>query len=47
MVCGKGRSGLSIKALQDHVDDDDKVYLGTEKLSNETLASFTDINPKE
>lgn len=34
------------KALQDHVDDDDKVYLGTGKLSNETLASF-DINPKE
>ena len=35
------------KALQDHVDDDDKVYLGTEKLTNETLPSFNDINPKE
>ena len=35
------------KALQDHVDEDDKVYFGTEKLSNETLASFNDINPKD
>lgn len=35
------------KALKDHVDDEDKVYLGTEKLSNETLPSFNDINPKE
>lgn len=35
------------KTLQDHVDDDDKVYLGIEKLSNETLTSFKDINPKE
>lgn len=35
------------KALQDHVDDDDKVYLGIGKLTSETLPSFNDINPKD
>ena len=34
------------KAIADHVDDDDKVYIGTEKLSSETESSF-DINPKD
>lgn len=34
-------------SIQDHVDEDDKVYLGTEKLGGETPLSFTDINPKE
>lgn len=35
------------KAIADHVDDDDKVYLGVEKLSSEMEPSFKDINPKE
>lgn len=35
------------KAIADHVDDDDKVYLGNEELGSKTEPSFTDINPKE
>lgn len=35
------------KAIADHVDDDDKVYLGVEKLSSKTEPSFNDISPKE
>ena len=35
------------KAIADHVDDDDKTYLGIEKLSSKTESSFNDINPKE
>ena len=35
------------KAIADHVDDDDKVYLGIGKLSSETESSFNDINPQE
>lgn len=35
------------KAIADHVDDDDKVYLGIGKLSSETEPSFNDINPKD